>query len=226
VSDLVYGNDAAAAVAGVNPRTVRRWQQRGFVTVTHELGMSVYVEAELLAMRKDDADEPTGEVEADVPDVDGLLSIQAAAEVLGIRTESVTRAMSEERLAWVRDDRGRRRLTSEAVEAYRVARESRTVPSYKVTENDLSEEAGSEPASSEVLDELDERAGRLLQLGLSHACLLREMDPAAARRSLAHLAADELLDLVTLLAACVDIDQPTSVMTAWFRMRSTVQAVA
>lgn len=63
---------------------------------------------------------------------------------------------------------------------------------------------------------LDVRAERLLRLGLSHAALLRAVGPEKARLSLADLDRSELLDVVTLLAACVDIDKTTTELTSWW----------
>lgn len=63
---------------------------------------------------------------------------------------------------------------------------------------------------------LDQRATRLLRLGLSTASLLRAVGPEQARKALADLDRGELLDMVTLLAACVDIDKTTSELTSWW----------
>lgn len=63
---------------------------------------------------------------------------------------------------------------------------------------------------------LDARAQRLLRLGLSHASLLRAVGPDQARKALADLDRSELVDVVTLLAACVDIDKTTSELTSWW----------
>lgn len=63
---------------------------------------------------------------------------------------------------------------------------------------------------------LDSRAERLLRLGLSTAALLRAVGPEKARKSLHDLDRSELLDVATLLAACVDIDKTTSQLTAWW----------
>lgn len=63
---------------------------------------------------------------------------------------------------------------------------------------------------------LDQRATRLLRLGLSTASLLRAVGPEQARKALVGLDRGELLDMVTLLAACVDIDRTTSELTAWW----------
>lgn len=224
MTELVYGSGAAARIAGVDPSTIRKWQRRKIVASTQENGRTAYAKADLVALRQPGVIESADAVAVEVngPATDDLLSIAAAAKVLGIDVESVKRAMSD-RLPWVRDGRGQRRLTPEAVEAYRVARE--TLPSYQVTEADLDVEV-EEPADIQDADAQDERAWRLLQLGLSHACLLREVEPATARQMLGHLSPDELLDLVTLLAACVDIERSPSVLTSWVRMRPTVQAVA
>lgn len=63
---------------------------------------------------------------------------------------------------------------------------------------------------------LGRRADRLLRLGLSTASLLRAVGPERARKSLLDLDRGELLDMVTLLAACVDIDKTTSELTSWW----------
>ncbi len=63
---------------------------------------------------------------------------------------------------------------------------------------------------------LDQRAVRLLRLGLSHASLLRAVGPEKARLALADLDRSELVDVVTLLAACVDINKTTSELTSWW----------
>lgn len=65
-------------------------------------------------------------------------------------------------------------------------------------------------------DPLDARAERLLRLGLSVATLLRSTTPEKARVPLQVLDRGELLDMVTLLAACVDVDKRTSELTAWW----------
>lgn len=66
------------------------------------------------------------------------------------------------------------------------------------------------------MTDLDDRADRLLKAGLSVATLLHELDPLEARRPLLHRTRDELIDMVTLLAAVVDIDRSQSDLTAWF----------
>ncbi len=63
---------------------------------------------------------------------------------------------------------------------------------------------------------MDARAERLLRMGLSHAALLRAVAPAQARKPLAELDRGELLDMVTLLAACIDIEKTTSELVAWW----------
>jgi hypothetical protein len=63
---------------------------------------------------------------------------------------------------------------------------------------------------------MDARAERLLRMGLSHAALLRAVSPEQARKPLAELDRGELLDMVTLLAACIDIEKTTSELVAWW----------
>ena len=69
---------------------------------------------------------------------------------------------------------------------------------------------------------LDARAERLLRMGLSHAALLRAVAPAQARKPLADLDRGELLDMVTLLAACIDIEKRTSELVAWWLEPPTI----
>lgn len=71
-------------------------------------------------------------------------------------------------------------------------------------------------------DALDARAERLLRLGLSVATLLHAMGPEQARKPLADLDRAELLDMVTLLAACVDIEKTTSELVAWWLVPPTI----
>lgn len=70
-------------------------------------------------------------------------------------------------------------------------------------------------------DALDARAVRLLRMGLSTATLLRAVSPEQARKPLASLDRDELVDMVTLLAACVDIEKTTSDLVAWWLVPPT-----
>jgi hypothetical protein len=65
-------------------------------------------------------------------------------------------------------------------------------------------------------DPLDVRAERLLRLGLSVAALLRQARPEQARVPLLQLDRSELVDMVTLLAAAVDIEKRTSELVAWW----------
>ena len=69
---------------------------------------------------------------------------------------------------------------------------------------------------------MDARAERLLRLGLSTATLLRAMSPEQARKPLADLDRGELLDMVTLLAACIDIEKRTSELVAWWLEPPTI----
>ncbi len=55
----------------------------------------------------------------------------------------------------------------------------------------------------------------LLALGLQIAARLRDEDRADVRDSLNQLRESALRDLVICLAACVDVDQPPSVLLAW-----------
>lgn len=63
----------------------------------------------------------------------------------------------------------------------------------------------------------EQRAHRLLQVGLNTAARIREYDPVDVRRRLAALPPDELLDVAVLLAACVPVDLPESVLLGWWR---------
>lgn len=67
-----------------------------------------------------------------------------------------------------------------------------------------------------MTETLDERAERLALLGLQLAERIREDDPAAVRRTIAALPADEQTDLAVLLAAHVPIDLPRSVLIGWW----------
>jgi hypothetical protein len=70
--------------------------------------------------------------------------------------------------------------------------------------------------------DLDTRAERLLRLGLASAVLLRDGDPETARRALRQLDPTELLDLATLMAACVDIDRTEGQLLSWWTGRPGV----
>lgn len=63
---------------------------------------------------------------------------------------------------------------------------------------------------------LDARAERLLRLGLASAVLLHDGDPETARRALCQLDWAELLDVATLMAACVDIEQTETALLRWW----------
>jgi hypothetical protein len=67
-----------------------------------------------------------------------------------------------------------------------------------------------------VTETLDERAERLLRVGLDIAVRIREDMPADVRRGLDGLDPSELRDLVTLLAAVVPVDVPESALLAWY----------
>lgn len=64
--------------------------------------------------------------------------------------------------------------------------------------------------------DLDARAQRLLRVGLASAVLLHDGDPETARRALRPLTHDELVDVSTLLAACVDIEKTETELLAWW----------
>lgn len=67
----------------------------------------------------------------------------------------------------------------------------------------------------------DQRAERLLALGLQLADNVREVDPAEYVRPLRRLSRDELEHLAVLLAACVDIDRaPTDLLAWWYEPAS------
>jgi len=62
----------------------------------------------------------------------------------------------------------------------------------------------------------DERAERLVRLGLQVAARLRDEDPADVRRIVDALPVDEVRDLAVLLAAHVPVDLPRSVLIGWW----------
>lgn len=61
---------------------------------------------------------------------------------------------------------------------------------------------------------LDDRAARLLDIGMLAVDQVRE-DPTWARAALGRLEPGELLDVATLLAACVDPERPVVELLAW-----------
>lgn len=61
----------------------------------------------------------------------------------------------------------------------------------------------------------DQRAERLLRLGLDLAVRIRDEDPATARRALDGLDHTELTDLAVLMAACVDVTRPVRDVVWW-----------
>lgn len=63
---------------------------------------------------------------------------------------------------------------------------------------------------------LDERAERLVRLGLQVAARLRDEDPRDVRRLVDALPVDEVRDLAVLLAAHVPVDLPRSVLIGWW----------
>lgn len=62
----------------------------------------------------------------------------------------------------------------------------------------------------------DERADRLLAVGLDVAVQIRDDDPEAVARLLQALDRAELRDLVMLLAAAVDVDRRKSQLFRWY----------
>lgn len=62
----------------------------------------------------------------------------------------------------------------------------------------------------------DQRAERLLGIGLDIAARIRDEHPADVARALGHLDQAQLRDLALLLAACVDVDQPRRRLLAWW----------
>lgn len=66
----------------------------------------------------------------------------------------------------------------------------------------------------------DERADRLVKIGLDVADRIRDEDPTAVARSLDGLDRTEMRDLVVLLAAAVDVSVGPSVLFGWFRPHS------
>lgn len=67
---------------------------------------------------------------------------------------------------------------------------------------------------AEIVTELDDRAARLLDIGMLAVDQIRE-DPTWARNTLGRLQPAELLDVATLLAACVDPERPVVELLAW-----------
>lgn len=61
----------------------------------------------------------------------------------------------------------------------------------------------------------DERAERLLAIGLGVAVELRDDDPESVARLLQALDRHELRDLVMLLAAGIDINVPVTMLYGW-----------
>lgn len=62
----------------------------------------------------------------------------------------------------------------------------------------------------------DARAEQLLRIGLDLAVRVRDEDPAHARAVLDELDRAELVDLATLLAACVPVQVPRSALLGWW----------
>lgn len=62
----------------------------------------------------------------------------------------------------------------------------------------------------------DERAERLVRIGLQVAARLRDEDPRDVRRVVDALPVDEVRDLAVLLAAHVPVDQPRSRLLRWW----------
>lgn len=62
----------------------------------------------------------------------------------------------------------------------------------------------------------DERAERLVRLGLQVAARLRDEDPRDVRRLVDALPVDEVRDLAVLLAAHVPVDLPRSALIGWW----------
>ena len=62
----------------------------------------------------------------------------------------------------------------------------------------------------------DERANRLLHLGLQVAASIREEPADAVARLISHLDWSELRDMALLLAAAVPVDMPVSVLMGWY----------
>lgn len=65
----------------------------------------------------------------------------------------------------------------------------------------------------------DERADRLIRIGLDVADRIRDEDPTAVARTLDSLDRTELRDLVILLGAAVDISAPVSMLFGWWHGR-------
>lgn len=69
----------------------------------------------------------------------------------------------------------------------------------------------------------DERAERLLAIGLDVAVELRDDDPESVARLLQALDRHELRDLVMLLAAGIDVDVPRRLLYAWWYVPTNVR---
>jgi hypothetical protein len=66
-----------------------------------------------------------------------------------------------------------------------------------------------------VTETADERAERLLAVGLDVAVQIRDDDPEAVARLLQALDRTEMRDLVMVLAAAVDINVPVTMLYGW-----------
>ena len=62
----------------------------------------------------------------------------------------------------------------------------------------------------------DERAQRLLHLGLQVAATIREEPADAVARLISHLDWSELRDMALLLAAAVPVESPPSALLGWW----------
>lgn len=72
-----------------------------------------------------------------------------------------------------------------------------------------------------MAEDRDERAGRLLRIGLDVAVRIRDGDRADVVRDLDALDYTEMRDLVLLLAGCVDIDRHIGDLVWWTEDRLT-----
>lgn len=135
MSARVVGGIAAAEVAGVTAGTIRTWQKSGLITVTYEGGKPTYDKAELralyrapkvrvrpLAVRK----RATAQRPAAEPSPDDELGVTEAGRLIGMKPDSVAKAVREGRLACRVDKQGRRLICRADAEAYRVKVQART----------------------------------------------------------------------------------------------------
>jgi hypothetical protein len=66
-----------------------------------------------------------------------------------------------------------------------------------------------------VPETANERANRLLRIGMDVACRLYEEPADAVATHLAHLDWREMRDLVMVMGGCIDVDKPVSQVVRW-----------